>query len=152
MQYENNWKQWTVLAFLHPLFCSKHRWLWRKWQVYKNSCFCEWFFFIHATKIFFEKSNSYLEIMIFTYTRKKLVTFLFSIFKYAFTLVFLSVLTGKFLIHFSNCFTAAEDNFVSTAVTRKVHTPSREERRFLYFNHLSQEFLEQMIPHLKDLI
>ena len=29
------------------------------------------------------------------------------------------------------------------------HTPSREERRFLYFNHLSKEFLEQMIPHLK---
>ena len=39
-----------------------------------------------------------------------------------------------------------------TAVTRKVHTPSREERRFLYFNHLSKEFLEQMIPHLKALI
>ena len=32
------------------------------------------------------------------------------------------------------------------------HTPSREERRFLYFNHLSKEFLEQMIPHLKALI
>ena len=29
---------------------------------------------------------------------------------------------------------------------------SREERRFLYFNHLSKEFLEQMIPHLKALI
>ena len=41
---------------------------------------------------------------------------------------------------------------VITAVTRKVHTPSREERRFLYFNHLSKEFQEQMIPHLKDLI
>ena len=40
----------------------------------------------------------------------------------------------------------------NTAVTRKVHTPSREERRFLYFNHLSKEFLEQMIPHLKALI
>ena len=39
-----------------------------------------------------------------------------------------------------------------TAVTRKVHTPSQEERRFLYFNHLSKEFMEQMIPHLKDLI
>ena len=39
-----------------------------------------------------------------------------------------------------------------TAVTRKVHTLSREERRFLYFNHLSKEFLEQMIPHLKALI
>ena len=32
------------------------------------------------------------------------------------------------------------------------HTPSREERSFLYFNHLSKEFLEQMIPHLKALI
>ena len=30
--------------------------------------------------------------------------------------------------------------------------PRREERRFLYFNHLSTEFLEQMIPHLKALI
>ena len=29
---------------------------------------------------------------------------------------------------------------------------SREERPFLYFNHLSKEFLEQMIPHLKALI
>ena len=29
---------------------------------------------------------------------------------------------------------------------------SREERRFLYFNHLSKEFLEQMIPLLKALI
>ena len=28
-------------------------------------------------------------------------------------------------------------------------TLTQEERRFLYFNHLSQEFLEQMIPHLK---
>ena len=32
------------------------------------------------------------------------------------------------------------------------HTPSREERRLLYFNHLSKEFLEQMISHLKALI
>ena len=32
------------------------------------------------------------------------------------------------------------------------HTPSREERHFLYFNHLSKAFLEQMIPHLKALI
>ena len=29
---------------------------------------------------------------------------------------------------------------------------SRVERRFLYFNHLSKEVLEQMIPHLKALI
>ena len=29
---------------------------------------------------------------------------------------------------------------------------SREERHFLYFNHLSKEFLKQMIPHLKALI
>ena len=28
----------------------------------------------------------------------------------------------------------------------------RVERRFLYFNHLSKEVLEQMIPHLKALI
>ena len=33
-----------------------------------------------------------------------------------------------------------------------VLTPSREEKGFLYFNHLSKEFLEQMIPHLKALI
>ena len=32
------------------------------------------------------------------------------------------------------------------------HTPSREERRFLYYNHLSKEFLERMMPHLKALI
>ena len=41
---------------------------------------------------------------------------------------------------------------IPTAVTRKVHTPSQEERRFLYSKHLSKEFLEQMIPHLKALI
>ena len=35
---------------------------------------------------------------------------------------------------------------------RLLHTPSREERRFLNFNHLSKDFLEQMIPHLKPLI
>ena len=39
-----------------------------------------------------------------------------------------------------------------TAVTRKVHTPSREETRFLYFNHFSKEFLKKMLPHLKALI
>ena len=32
------------------------------------------------------------------------------------------------------------------------YTPSKEKKRFLYFNHLSKEFLEQMIPHLKALI
>ena len=41
---------------------------------------------------------------------------------------------------------------VSTVAPRLLHTPSREERRFLNFNHLSKEFLEQMIPHLKALI
>ena len=30
-------------------------------------------------------------------------------------------------------------------------TLTQEERRFLYLNHLSKEFLEQMIPHLKAL-
>ena len=30
--------------------------------------------------------------------------------------------------------------------------PRREERCFLYFNHLSKEFLEQMVPHFKALI
>ena len=40
---------------------------------------------------------------------------------------------------------------VGTVSEHQCHTPSREERRFLYFNHLSKEFLEQMIPHLKAL-
>ena len=39
-----------------------------------------------------------------------------------------------------------------TVAPRLLHTPSREKRRFLNFNHLSKEFLEQMIPHLKALI
>ena len=39
-----------------------------------------------------------------------------------------------------------------TVSEHQCHTPSKEERRFLYFNHLSKEFLEQMIPHLKALI
>ena len=41
---------------------------------------------------------------------------------------------------------------VHTVSEYQYHTPSREERHFLYFNHLSKEFLEQMIPHLKALI
>ena len=40
----------------------------------------------------------------------------------------------------------------STVSEHQCHTPSRKERRFLYFNHLYKEFLEQMIPHLKALI
>ena len=36
--------------------------------------------------------------------------------------------------------------------SRGIYTLSREERSFLYFNHLFKEFLEQMIPHLKALI
>ena len=32
------------------------------------------------------------------------------------------------------------------------YTSSKEKTRFLYFNHLFKEFLEQMIPHLKALI
>ena len=39
-----------------------------------------------------------------------------------------------------------------TVSEHQCHTPSREERRVLDFNHLSKEFLEQMIPHLKALI
>ena len=39
-----------------------------------------------------------------------------------------------------------------TVACRKTGLFGREERRFLYFNHLSKEFLEQMIPHLKALI
>ena len=39
-----------------------------------------------------------------------------------------------------------------TVAPRLLHTPSREKRRFLNFNHLSKECLEQMIPHLKALI
>ena len=39
-----------------------------------------------------------------------------------------------------------------TVSKHQYHTPSREERRFFYFNHLSKEFLEHLIPHLKALI
>ena len=39
-----------------------------------------------------------------------------------------------------------------TVAPRLLHTPSREERCFLNFKHLSKEFLEQIIPHLKALI
>ena len=39
-----------------------------------------------------------------------------------------------------------------TVSEHQSHTPSREKRHFLYFNHLSKEFLVQMIPHLKALI
>ena len=42
--------------------------------------------------------------------------------------------------------------YQDTVSEHQCHTPSREERRFLYFNHLSKEFLEQMIPHLKALM
>ena len=47
---------------------------------------------------------------------------------------------------------AIEYHTTSTVSEYQYHTPSREERRFLYFNHLSKVFLEQMIPHLKALI
>ena len=30
-----------------------------------------------------------------------------------------------------------------TVAEHQCHTPSREERRFLYFNHLSKEFLNE---------
>ena len=39
-----------------------------------------------------------------------------------------------------------------TVPTTPVLTKHSKERCFLYFNHLSKEFLEQMIPHLKALI
>ena len=39
-----------------------------------------------------------------------------------------------------------------SAFQKKIHFSSKEKRCFLYFNHLSKEFLEQMIPHLKALI
>ena len=39
-----------------------------------------------------------------------------------------------------------------TVPTTPVLTKHSKERRFLYFNHLSKEFLEQMIPQLKALI
>ena len=39
-----------------------------------------------------------------------------------------------------------------TVMLSQCYTPSKEKRRFLYFNHLSKEFLELMIPHLKALI
>ena len=45
-----------------------------------------------------------------------------------------------------------KDNVWNTVSKHQYDTPIREERRFLYFNHLSKEFLEQMIPHLKALI
>ena len=41
---------------------------------------------------------------------------------------------------------------LSTVPTTPVLTRHSKERRFLYFNHLSKEFLEQMIPHIKALI
>ena len=41
---------------------------------------------------------------------------------------------------------------ICTVMLSQCYTPSKERRRFLYFNHLSKEFLEQMIPHLKALI
>ena len=49
--------------------------------------------------------------------------------------------------------TASPVDFKQNTVSEHQYdTPSREERCFLYFNHLSKEFLEQMIPHLKALI
>ena len=41
---------------------------------------------------------------------------------------------------------------LATVMLSQCYTPTKEKRRFLYFNHLSKEFLEQMIPHLKALI
>ena len=42
--------------------------------------------------------------------------------------------------------------YVNTVMLSQCYTPSKEKRRVLYFNHLSKEFLELMIPHLKALI
>ena len=39
-----------------------------------------------------------------------------------------------------------------TVMLSQCYTPTKEKRRFPYFNHLSKEFLEQMIPHLKALV
>ena len=44
------------------------------------------------------------------------------------------------------------DEWLYTVSEHQYDTSSREEKRFLYFNHLSKEFLEQMIPHLKALV
>ena len=44
------------------------------------------------------------------------------------------------------------DQKACTVPTTPVLTKHSKERRFLYFNHLSKEFLEQMIPHLKALM
>ena len=44
---------------------------------------------------------------------------------------------------------AFQSMFIYTVVALNKYTLSREERRFLNFNHLTKEFLEQMIPHLK---
>ena len=46
----------------------------------------------------------------------------------------------------------AREGNIFTVESKSNRPPCREERRFLYFNHLSTEFLEQMIPHLKALI
>ena len=43
-------------------------------------------------------------------------------------------------------------NELDTVSEHQYHIPSKEKRRFLYFNHLAKEFLKQMIPHLKALI
>ena len=39
-----------------------------------------------------------------------------------------------------------------TVPFKKIHFPSKEKRRFLYFNHIPKEFLELMMFHLKALI
>ena len=45
-----------------------------------------------------------------------------------------------------------EPKIPDTVMLCQCYTPSKEKRRFLYFNHHSKEFLEKMIPHLKALI
>ena len=52
----------------------------------------------------------------------------------------------------SSCGAGRGEAELRTVSEHQSHTPSREKRHFLHFNHLSKEFLVQMIPHLKALI
>ena len=74
--------------------------------------------------------------------------------RYCFILLFTSYLNSEIVAYLKRFWTNLVwiIIFWHTVSEHQYHTPSREERRFLYFNHLSKEFLEQMIPHLKALI
>ena len=64
--------------------------------------------------------------------------------------------TEAFLFHLTHTFRFQlriwQNDYVCTVESKSNRPPRREERRFLYFNHLSTEFMEQMILHLKALI